>query len=421
MIFAIYNALLILFAPIWGTWMIWRARKRKESPNWGERLGDYRFPKSRENPRLFLHAVSVGEVVAALPILRAVREGLPGVNVVLSVTTSSGHATAREKADGLFDHLVYAPIDLPRATMNAMLRSQPDVMAFMETELWFNWLWMAKQYDAYTMLINGRISDRSFPRSKSLRFFYKPLLRLMDVVYAQTETDAERLAVLGAANPEVLGNCKYDQAAEGVDSDPALLRETYEIKAGEQVIVIGSTRGEEEEILVTAALADSRLANARVIWAPRHLERVDAIVERLADVGRRSMNTNRQITLLDTYGELSQVYAIADVVVIGGGFAPLGGQNLIQPLAHGKPVIHGPHMMNFRDVAEEAQRVGATSIAADATALADQLASHLQDQALREKMGEAGRELVERHRGASQRYADRIIAALLAQRNAGAK
>ncbi|MBX3097490.1 MAG: 3-deoxy-D-manno-octulosonic acid transferase [Fimbriimonadaceae bacterium] len=421
MIFAIYNALLILFAPFWGTWMILRARKRQEAPNWGERLGDYRIPKSRENPRLFLHAVSVGEVVAALPILKAVRERLPSVNIVLSVTTSSGHATAREKAEGLFDHLVYAPIDLPRATMNAMLRTQPDVMAFMETELWFNWLWMAKQYDAHTMLINGRISDRSFPRSRSLKFFYKPLLKLMDEVLAQTQTDADRLRVLGAGEPEVIGNCKYDQAAEGTEADPESLRTMYEIQPGEQVIVVGSTRGEEEELLVAGALADPRLSAVRVIWAPRHLERVDAIVSRLGDVGRRSHGTNRRITLLDTYGELSQVYAVADVVVIGGGFAPLGGQNLIQPMAHGKPVLHGPHMMNFRDVSEEARRVSATSVASTPEELAEQLVRLLSNPEQRESMGRAGRELVERHRGASQRYADRIIAGLLAQRKVGSQ
>lgn len=414
MIQALYNLLLVLLAPFWTTWMFWRTRKRREQPNWAERLGDYRIPRAKGKPRLFLHAVSVGEVVAALPILREVRSLCPETNVILSVTTSSGHATAREKADGLFDHLVYAPLDLPRSTMNAMLRTQPQVMAFMETELWMNWLWMAKQYEARTMLLNGRISDRSYPRSRKLRFFYRALFRWLDECYAQTETDADRLRDLGARQVEVLGNCKYDQATEGLSADASHWRRELDLAEDEPVVVIGSTRGETEERLVAEALADPRLAKVRVIWAPRHLERVAPLIERLGTVGQRSLGTNRRITLLDTYGELSQVYAVADVVVIGGGFADLGGQNLIQPLAHGKPVIHGPHMQNFRDVADEARRAGATEVASNATELADALTALLNDSERRKAMGEAGRALVQRHQGASRRYAEKIVAALRA-------
>jgi len=411
---ALYNFLLVLLAPFWTTWMFWRSRKRKEQPNWSERLGDYRIPRTKGKPRLFLHAVSVGEVVAAMPILREVRSLCPEANIILSVTTSSGHATAREKAEGLFDHLVYAPLDLPRSTMNAMLRTQPQVMAFMETELWMNWLWMAKQYEARTMLLNGRISDRSYPRSMRLRFFFRALFRRLDECYAQTETDADRLRDLGARQVEVLGNCKYDQAAEGVDADPGHWRRELGLAETEPVIVIGSTRGEDEERLVAEALADPRLAQVRVVWAPRHLERVADIAERVGSAGRRSLGTYERITLLDTYGELSQVYAVADVVVIGGGFADLGGQNLIQPLAHGKPVIHGPHMQNFRDVADEARRAGATQVAANAAELADALAALLADSERRRTMGDAGRALVRRHQGASRRYAEKISAWLRA-------
>lgn len=410
----LYNLALIVLSPLWVPWMFWRARQRGEQPNWGERTGAVPVPrKAKGQKRVWVHAVSVGEVIAAMPILRELRAQEPEWEIVLSVTTSSGHQTAREKASGLFDHLIYAPIDVPRFTTFAVAKVNPDVLAIMETELWPNLLWTAKAYQKQTVLINGRISDRSFPRAKRLRWLYRSVLRNVDACLMQTETDAERIRALGAGTVEVLGNAKFDEALAGLDADPTALRESFGVEAGAPVVVIGSTRGEEEEALVLEALADERLAGVRVIWAPRHLERVPelagAISGRLGTVGRRSEGTTGRVTLLDTYGELARVYAMADVVVIGGGFARLGGQNLIQALAHGKPVVHGPHMMNFREASEEAARVGATEVAATAAELSEALVALLLDEARRATMGAAAAAMVQRHAGAGARYARAIV------------
>ena len=196
--FVLYNILLTLFSPVWVIWMWLRTRARKEQPNWAERTGNYDLKPDKSKARAWIHAVSVGEVIAVMPILAELRAKAPDCEIVLSVTTSSGHQTAREKAQGLYDLLVYFPIDVARFQLAAMQRVQPRVVAIMETELWFNFLWAAKVFDAATLLVNGRISDRSFRRSIRARFFYRALLSRMDRCLMQTQEDADRISALGA-------------------------------------------------------------------------------------------------------------------------------------------------------------------------------------------------------------------------------
>ncbi|MBS1723571.1 MAG: 3-deoxy-D-manno-octulosonic acid transferase [Armatimonadetes bacterium] len=410
----IYNFLLTLASPFWVPWMIWRARRRKEGVDWKERGGDYPFRLAKGTPRLWMHAVSVGEVMAALPILRAVRAKDPSLEIVLSVTTSSGHKTAQDAGEGLFDHLVYYPIDVYRFVLAGLARVRPTVVAVMETELWMNFLDAAKNIGATTMLVNGRISDRSFPRARLFRFFYRSLLTRIDRCLMQSETDRERILALGAKEAEVFGNCKFDQAAEGLDADPEHWRSELGLSNDRPVVVIGSTRSEMEEDFVLQAI---RGLDAQVVWAPRHLERTGAIKSLLEGAGvsvrLRSQGSAppSQVVLLDTYGELSQVYSVADIVVIGGGFDDLGGQNLIQPLAHGKPVIHGPNMQNFKDVTEAADRAGAARCVRTPSELRTALETLLADKALRVRMGGLATDLVKVNLGASERYAEAIVRA----------
>ncbi|MBX3118250.1 MAG: hypothetical protein KF784_04235 [Fimbriimonadaceae bacterium] len=409
----LYNLLLLILSPFWVPWMLWRSSRRKESPNWRERFGRYSFGPRKDGKRIWIHAVSVGEVVAVLPILREVRKLLPDHEIILSVTTSSGHQTAREKAEGLFDHLVYFPIDLMRFQFNAMMRVQPAVVAVMETELWMSFLWQAKAFRASTLLINGRISDRSFPRSQKIAFFYRPLLGYVDHCLMQSEVDAERIKALGGQNVEVLGNCKFDEAVEGLDANAAEWRRELKLPDGKPVLVIGSTRGEMEEKFVLEAIASVGLDRVSVVHAPRHMERVPALAEQVqaafGSVALRSKGEGGSYVLLDTYGELSKVYSVADIVVVGGGFDNLGGQNILQPLAHGKPVLHGPHMQNFRAVADAAQAAGASQTCGSPEELAAAINELLEDSVKRESMGAAAAKLVQGNLGASERYARVII------------
>jgi 3-deoxy-D-manno-octulosonic-acid transferase len=227
----------------------------------------------------------------------------------------------------------------------------------------------------------------------------------------QSKRDKDRIASLGAQHAEVFGNCKFDEAAQGLSIDAEALRSEFGLNR-DPVIVIGSTRSEVEETLVLDAISKVGLNRVQIIHAPRHLERVEDLASdvrtRFGNVARRSLHETGRYLLLDTYGELSQVYGLADIAIVGGGFANLGGQNIIQPLAHGKPVLHGPHMQNFSDVASEADAAGASITCSDADSLADAIQLLLEDPARRTEMGVAAKSVVDRHLGASKRYAAAI-------------
>lgn len=414
--FLVYNLLITILSPLWVPWMLFRASRRKEAPNWKERQGNYDLKPNKDRPRAWVHAVSVGEVMASLPILKQLKALRPDLEVVLSVTTSSGHHTAREHAVDLYDHLVYFPIDVPRFQLAAMSRVRPAIVAVMETELWFNFLWAAKAFGAKTLLINGRISDRSFRRSKYVRFFYAALLKFMDRCLMQTEGDAERIKALGGQNVDVFGNSKFDQAIDGLDAKPNEWKLLLGLPDDVPIVVIGSTRGEDEEKFVLDALEQVGIDKIAVVHAPRHLERVPDLEKearsRFGEVSLRSSGEGGRYIILDSYGELAKVYAVADLVIIGGGFANFGGQNLLQPLAHGKPVLHGPYMQNFKEVAKAAQEIGASIVCSTPGELGATVAALLQDPDKRASMGEAGKAFVRANEGASRRYAEAIAKAV---------
>lgn len=413
--FLLYNLLLTLTSPVWAPYTFLKSRKRKEQPNWKERMGSgylAAIPAKGERPRIWVHAVSVGEVIAAKPILEEIRKQLPQHEIVLSVTTSSGHQTARQQPEGLYDFLVYFPLDVPRFQMVAMQRVRPDAVLVMETELWMNFLWAAKVFGALTFLVNGRISDRSYPRSVKLKAFYKSLLSYVDRCLMQSQTDVDRILSLGAKSAEVLGNVKFDQALEETKATLNNIRQPN----GKATLVIGSTRGVEEEQFVLGALELVGFDRLNVIHAPRHLETAPGLAEavkaKTGAVALRSKDESGPYLILDTYGELAKTYALADFTIIGGGFSNLGGQNLLQPLAHGKPVLHGPHMQNFRDVATMADRSGAALTCSTPQELAEAIRSLLDNPDQVQKMGKAASQLIKSNLGASQKMVAEVAKAL---------
>ena len=417
----LYNVALTLLSPIWVPWMIWRSRKRKEAPNWKERSGNYDgviTPRDKTKKRVWVHAVSVGEVIAAKPFLQQLRSLAPECEIVLSVTTSSGHQTARELEMPLFDSLVYFPIDIPKFTLRAMQWVRPNVLVIMETELWYNFLWAADVIDVRTLVVNGRMSDRAMKNSQKFAFFYRALFKNVDRCLVQTTTDKERFELLGANHVEVFGNTKFDEASSVEAADPLVWREKLGIASDKQIVVVGSTRSEMEEELVIQSFFS--LDNVVFVHAPRHIESASRILDLFQKhagtsgktIGLRSKSESGDYVILDTFGELGSVYSIADVVVIGGGFDMLGGQNLIQPLALEKPVIHGPNMFNFREVAAASVEAGCSLVCSSAAEVTASIQSLLDDPILRVKMGNAARELIALNVGASQRYALAVVAEL---------
>ena len=417
--FILYNLALTLLSPIWVPWMIWRTRKRQEAPNWKERSGNYDGVvkvRDKKKDRVWVHAVSVGEVIAAKPFLSQLRQLAPDCEIVLSVTTSSGHQTAREMEMPLFDSLVYFPIDVPKFTLRAMQWVRPDVIVIMETELWYNFLWAADVFDVRTMIVNGRISDKAYKTDLKVGFFFRSLFKLMNRCLVQSETDKERFEALGAKGVEVFGNTKFDEASSVVSVDANEWREKLGIPMGKRVIVVGSTRSELEEQLVVDAFF--QLKDVVFVHAPRHIESAGRIIEVFQkqvgssgkSIGRRSLGESGDYLVLDTFGELGSVYSVADVVIIGGGFDKLGGQNLIQPLALSKPVIHGPNMFNFRDVAAASVRAGCSIVCDSSDEVATQIQSLLNDDERRKVMADAAKKLIADNVGASRRYAEAVIA-----------
>ena len=417
MMYLIYNFILTGLAPLWVPWMWLRTKKRGEQPNWAERQGNYEksLPiKKKGDKRIWVHAVSVGEVIAAKPFLEELRKQAPSAEIVLSVTTSSGHQTAREKLVGLFDFLIYFPIDMARFQLRGIQRVRPDVIAVMETELWYNFLWAADVFDVPAFMVNARSSDRAFRRSMKFRWLFSETLALVKEVLAQSEQDADRFRSLGAPRVRVLGNTKFDEAAGVSASDADGWRNELQLD-DRPVVVVGSTRSEIEVSSVVEALAQF-IGQIQVIHAPRHLEKAnDVLVAARSvgfNVGLRSQTERADYLVLDTYGELGAIYSVADVVIVGGGFDTLGGQNIIQPLALGKPVLHGPNMFNFREVAAQSVEAGASRICATPAELEEAIRELLGSVEKRAEMGRRATELVQRNLGASARYAAVIAESL---------
>lgn len=411
MIRFIYNLLIYVSFPIWFIWMRRRAGRRRESPNWKERWGDYDIPPKGSKRRVWVHAVSVGEVIAARPILSELRKLEPELEVVLTCTTSSGYSLAGGLIGNSVDYLFYFPIDVPYACNRAISRVRPDVVAITETELWMNFFHVAKRSGAKTMIVNGRVSMRSFERARKIRSFYRSILASVDRCLMQTECDAERILQLGASSAEVYGNSKYDEVQPQSEHS---LRETLNIPPDASWIVVGSVRGEFEETFVLDALKG---LECHALFAPRHIERAKTILEKARslgfDAGLRSLGQNEaRFLILDTYGELNSAYPGATVAIIGGGFDNLGGQNIMQPMAAGCPVICGRHMSNFREPFDEGRSAGAILVAKTPTELRGCVQSVLNEAELRKRMSEAGRALIDSRRGASLKYARAISEAV---------
>jgi len=414
---ALYNLLLLLGTLLWLGYVLARVMGGSWRKRWWERFGWVPVPAPREKHRIWLHCVSVGETLAALPLIKQIRASLPQYELVLSTTTPTGQQTAWNQARDYVDYLIYFPLDLPFAVRRALRRIQPSLLILFETELWLNLLAEQHRQGGTVMVVNGRLSDRSFQRAKRFRWLFQRMLRYVDFVCAQSPTDAGRFVELGMspARVEMTGNTKFDQALESVSSAESW-RTTLCLPLEAPVIVVGSTRTPEEEQLVVRAYQQVRaqLPETCLVIAPRHLERVPEVESLLQAQGltprRRSQlpeqcppQTYAQVVVLDTFGELARLYAVADVAVVGGAFAPLGGQNLFQPLAHGKPVFFGPHTHNFRDIAQMAQSAGIGFEVRTADELATGILRLLESPKEREAIAERARQLIQQHQGATER------------------
>lgn len=366
---------------------------------------------------IWVHAASVGEVVAASPIVRALKQKYPGEMVVVSVVTATGHRMAQRiipEADG---HIFF-PFDLPVITSRIVTIVDPKVIILIETELWPNFLRLAFRRRIPVMMMNGRISDRSMKRYSLIRPFTGKMLRQIRRFCMQSSFDADHIINMGAAPDRVIvtGNTKYDQTyATVTEEERAALKKEFHFDGPGPVIVAGSTHGGEEEIIMRV-FRDvlKKYPDAKMLLAVREVTRAAKVkahiyVHGFSVIRRTEMGTSadngkpHQVVILDTIGELGRLYGLADVVFVGGSFVRVGGHNILEPAAHGKPVLVGPHMFNFKEIFELLSKRGVCIMAEDEDDFRDKLLALLADKGRIAEMGRKALEVVAENQGATRR------------------
>jgi 3-deoxy-D-manno-octulosonic-acid transferase len=319
---------------------------------------------------------------------------------------------------------VFFPLDFGWAVRRALGRLRPRLVLLTETELWPNFLAVCAVRGIPVAVINGRLSPRSFPRYRLVRWWFGRVLQNVRLFCMQSSQDAERIVALGAPadRVRVTGNLKYDFPSFDEAVDVAALRRSLGLPAGRRLVVAGSThRGEEDAMLEAFRKAANSRPDLCLLVAPRHPERLEEVERLVARAGLPCVRRSRAeaqppeeggAILLDTMGELARLYAAASVVFIGGSLIPHGGQNILEPAAHGRPVIHGSHMANFAEMRDRFRDAGAAIQVEDAAGLLRALEALLDDSQEAERMGKAGRGIVAAHRGATERTADLVDALL---------
>jgi 3-deoxy-D-manno-octulosonic-acid transferase len=384
---------------------------------------------------IWIHAVSVGEVLAAKPLIDGLKQRYPSRAIFVSTTTETGQRLARERlanVDGIF----YFPLDWVVPVRRALRAIRPAIVIVMETEIWPNFLRETRRENVPVVFANARISEKSFARFKRWEFLVGPFFAesLHDVALflPQTPEDSARLSAMGASpqHTEVTGNLKYDAEPPPPSAFANWL--TQEIHQQERwpVIVAGSVvEGEEDAVVAAYDMVQRQWRRTLLILAPRKPDRFDAAAELAAEGGwkvvrRSQINTakpfdeNADVLLLDSIGELSALYSLADATFVGGSLVPSGGHNILEPAWFGQPPVFGASMENFQEMADQFLDGHAAVQVASAQSLGKVWTQLIESVPLRERLGTAAREIAARNRGATNRTLDRI-APLLQQRPKG--
>jgi 3-deoxy-D-manno-octulosonic-acid transferase len=412
-----------------------RLRRGKYLHGLRERLGF--LPKSLRAPEssasaagaLWIHAVSVGEVLAALPLARKLKERFPAYRLVISTTTPAGQAAARERAT-MADATFYFPLDWSGPLERAFWAVQPTMVVIMETEIWPNFLRAARRWQVPVVFVNGRISEKSFARTRRFQGVIGPFVERVladaDLFLMQSTDDARRIRLLGAPTDrvEVTGNLKYDVLPPAGGALFGWLEQQAREQERWPVIVAGSVvADEEEEVLAAFDPVQRKWRRAMLVLAPRKPERFATAAQIAEERGWKVVRRSRldlgapldeaaDMLLLDSMGELAALYGLADAVFVGGSLVPAGGHNILEPAWFGKPPIFGPSMENFREMAAEFVSAGAGVRVRGNQELSRAWVKLLEDSPYREKMGAAARALVERNQGATDRTLERLAQVL---------
>ncbi len=418
MLYRAYNLLLALAAVLLVPYYLVRSRlKGQPWSSLPQRFGA--LPASFDSTgsdSIWLHAVSVGEVLSCQELIKALRKGFPRSPIFVSTTTVTGQRLAQEKLAPLVNGIFYAPLDFSFAVRRVLATLRPRLVIIAETEIWPNLFRQVKRFGASLLLVNGRISDRALPRYRLTRFFFSGVLAHADVILAQSDFDRKRLIQIGAPEnrTQAGGNLKYDFEPSDTRLQKALRDFLSRLKP-ETVIVAGSTReGEEEPVIKAFRAAVERRQRSLLVLAPRHPERFVEVAGILSRTGlpcvlRSQLSAAEKknfslpgVLLLDTLGELASLYPLADVVFVGGSLNGWGGHNVLEPALAGKPVVVGPTMQNFRAITDELLRQQAIVQVESAEHLPAALVDLLTDRERAAVIGTRGRKVAEAQRGAAE-------------------
>lgn len=415
----LYSALLTVAvavsAPVWG-WRMLRQGRYREGLR--QRLGAVParlVAATQGRPVVWLHAVSVGELMAALRLVRELQEALPEHVVVVSTTTPTGQRVARERLG--VDHVFFFPLDFAFAVRAYLQVLQPRLLILMESELWPRMLVECSREGVPVAVVNARVSDRSLPRYRALRSLWTPLLRHVALLLAQSEEDARRWIAIGAPVHRVVvsGNLKFD--VQSAAETPLVGLVARHLPPAVKVVVCGSTH-EGEEALLLDCVRDFFPEQQVTILAPRHPERVPQVEQLAAERGVPMLRLStwrlspmaipaHAVLLVDTVGELSALYSLARVAFVGGSLVPRGGQNPLEPARYGVPVVMGEHVENFREIVSAMQAAGAITLV-DAHSVGAALRASLTTE-LSEEQRERSRALFASHEGATRRTMEALL------------
>lgn len=411
MIRHLYSTVLYLLTPFYLGYLYWRGRRAPAyRDRWAERFGYYDI-EVKDSP-IWIHAVSVGEAQAALPMIQKLKERFPNHPVLVTTTTPTGSARVKESLGDEVIH-IYAPYDVPGAVGRFLGAMKPAIAIFMETEIWPNIIHACTTGNVPVVLANARMSQRSANGYAKLGSFMRHIMGQINLVAAQSQNDAARLIGLGAKLDavHVTGSVKFDMHL------PASIKEQGEVLrrdwgVNRSIWIAASTRqGEDEQILDAFAQVCHARPEALLVLVPRHPERFESVAalceKRGYKIQRRSQhkpcNDEIDIYLGDTMGDLTLLYAAADVAFVGGSLVSTGGQNPIEPAAIGLPVIMGPSLYNFSEVTRMLREREALTIVNDSEQLAATVLDYFRDPTLRGQRGENAYEVVKRNRGAMER------------------
>ena len=369
------------------------------------------LPRPSLKQNIWIHALSVGEVLSSIPLVEKLREKCH-LDIIFTVTTKKGMEIALKNLEGKVKLITFFPFDFPFSVRRFVERISPYLFILVETDVWPFLMRYLSSKGIKSFLVNGRISPKSNERYRRFSWIAKDVFNCFELCMVQSEEEKEKLLELGINKEKVIdtGNIKFDRKIEHVKKEEKnYWRRIFRIKENDLVWISGSTHeGEEKIILEAYKRLREKVKNVKLIIAPRNIKRSEEVLKMAQDMGfkvglRSKLKEEKEVVILDTIGELSKIYSISDIAFVGGSLVPFGGHNLLEPAAFGCPVLFGPYVFNFQEIASLLEKEGAGITVKDVSDLYKDIFLLIRDSSLRKKMGKASLSFIEKNRGVTDK------------------